>query len=147
MVKATLTIRIAISVMALGICWFVFGVALGIYSRDARGTFLFFFWSLPLFAVGWALVGIPIIAMGNQILRISKVFLGFAGAAAGVLIVLLPTVVLSAISLGSGHFRLDWSYMKGWPVFGAGIGASGMILYSWLLSRAITSDNNPTEHH
>ena len=137
MATAALTIRIASSLEALGLCWFVSGVATGLYIGDARGTFLFFFWSLPFFALGWALIGIPIIAMGNQILRISKTLLGVAGATAGAFVMLLPTWALWAISLGTEHFRLDWAYLKGWPAFGAGIGGSGVILYRWLLSRAI----------
>lgn len=50
---------------------------------------------------------------------------------------LLPAGVLWAISSGTEHFKLDWDYLKGWPAFGAGIGASGVILYVWLLSRAV----------
>jgi hypothetical protein len=137
MENTTLTIRITSSLRALGICWFVSGVALGLYIWDARGSFLFFFWSLPFFVVGWTLVGVPIIAMGNQILRIPKALLGVAGATAGAMVMLLPTLVLWAISLGTQHFKLDWAYLKGWPLFGAGIGGTGVILYSWLLSRAI----------
>jgi hypothetical protein len=137
MVKATLAIRIASSFVALGISWFVSGVASGLYIWDVRGTFLFFLWSLPFFIVGWTLFGIPIIVMGDQILRIPMAFLGVAGAAAGAIVMLLPAFVLWAISLGTQHFRLDWAYLKGWPAFGSGIGASGVILYGWLLSRAI----------
>jgi hypothetical protein len=137
MVNPTLTIRIASSLAALGICWFVSGVATGLYIWDVRGTFLFFFWSLPFFVVGWTLVGIPIIVMGDQILRIPKALLGVAGATAGAMVMVLPTLVLWAISLGTQHFRLDWAYLKGWPAFGAGIGAAGVILYGWLLSRAV----------
>jgi hypothetical protein len=137
MVNPTLTTRIRSSLVALGICWFVSGVASGLYIWDVRGSFLFFFWSLPFFVVGWTLVGIPIIVTGNRILRIPKVLLGVAGATAGAMVMLLPTLVLWAISLGTQHFRLDWAYWKGWPAFGAGIGAAGLILYGWLLSRAV----------
>src|SRR6267154_81213 len=116
MENATLTIHIASSLRALGVCWFVSGVALGFYIWDVRGTLIFFFWSLPFFVVGWILVAIPIIVMGNQILRIPKILLGVAGAAAGAFVILLPTLALWAISLGTEHFRLDWAYLKGWPL-------------------------------
>lgn len=131
----TLTIRIANSLLALAVCWFVSGVASGLRIRDIGATLLFFIWSLPFFAVGWALVGIPIIAMGNRILKIPKILLGAVGAAAGALIMLLPSLVFWA--LGSVNSPMNWAYLKGWPAFGAGIGASGVILYSWLLSREI----------
>jgi hypothetical protein len=135
MVNPTLTVRIASSLAALGVCWFVFGVAFGFYIWDVRGIFLFFLWSLPFFAVGWILVAIPIIVMGNRILRIPKALLVVAGATAGVFVVLLPYLVLGASS-GNQHFRLEWAYLKGLPAFGAGIGATGVILYGWILSRA-----------
>jgi len=137
MVNPSLSVRIARSIGALAICWFVSGVALGLRIWDIRATFLFFFWSLPLFAVGWMLVGIPIIAMGSRILRIPKLLLGIAGAIAGASVILLPTVIGWAISLGTEHFVLNWTYLKGWPAFGAAIGAGGLTLYSWLFSREI----------
>jgi hypothetical protein len=136
MANPTLAIRIASSLAALGVCWFVFGVGFGFYIWDVRGIFLFFFWSLPFFAVGWILVAVPIIIMGKRILRIPKVLLVVAGAAAGVFVMLLPYLVLGAISSGTHHFKLDWAKLKGLPAFGAGIGATGVILYGWLLSRA-----------
>ncbi len=136
MKDAPLVIRVASSLEALGICWFVAGIVFGLFLRDARGFFLFYFWSLPFFAVGWVLVGIPIIVMGNRIVRVPKILLGVAGAIAGALIVLLPTLVLWVTSRGAEHFKLDWDYWRGWPAFGAAIGASGVLVYSWLLARA-----------
>jgi hypothetical protein len=137
MVNVTLPTRIANCIAALGICWFVSGIASGLCYRDARVSFLMFLWSVPFFVAGFVLVGIPIVAIGNRILKIPKILLGLAGAVGGAFVILLPALVLWAGSLGSEHFRLDWAYLKGWPAFGAGIGVSGVILYSWLLSREV----------
>jgi hypothetical protein len=138
MLKPPLLIRIANSIEAIGICWFVSGIASGLRFRDPRISFLFFLWSLPFFAVAWVLVGIPIIAMGNRILRIPPILLGIAGAIAGAFVIIFPFFVLAVISRGTVNFAgWRWSSLKGWPAFGAGIGASGVILYSWLLSREI----------
>jgi hypothetical protein len=138
MLTPTLPIRIANSLEAIGICWVVSGIASGLRFRDPRVSVLFFLWSLPFFAVGWVLVGIPIIAMGNRILRIPKIFLGIAGAIAGAFVILFPIFVVSVISRGTVDFAgWRWSSLKSWPAFGAGIGACAVILYRWLLSRAI----------
>ncbi|MEO8737370.1 MAG: hypothetical protein ABI380_12620 [Edaphobacter sp.] len=137
--SAPLQLRITISVAALAICWFVYGVAFGIYLRDVQGTVAFFIWSLPFFAVGWVLMGIPVIAMGNRILKIPKILLGIAGAVAAVLIILALYFVLAVIAQGTVHLsKWSWSSQTGWPLFGFGsaIGASGAILYAWLFSRA-----------
>src|SRR5260370_42530827 len=75
MANATLTTRIGISLEALFATWFVCGVSTGLHSRDFGISLLFFFWSVPFFAVGWILMGIPIIAMGDLILRIPTIIL------------------------------------------------------------------------
>jgi hypothetical protein len=76
--------------------------------------------------------------MGNRILKIPKIFLGIAGAIAGAFLILFPIVVVSVISRETVAFTgWRWSSLKSWPALGAGIGASGVILYSWLLSREI----------
>jgi len=134
MADIDLTTRIETSFFALAIAWFLSGVAFGIRFWDARACFLFFFWSVPFFAVGWVLLGIPMIAMGTQILKLSHVVLGVSGAIAGLCIMLLPTGWL--IALGAIQFKLDWSILNGWNGFGAAIGAGAMLFYRWLLSRA-----------
>jgi hypothetical protein len=138
MLTPPLLIRIANSIEAIGICWFVSGIASGLRFRDPRVSFLFFLWSLPFLAVGWVLVGIPIIAMGNRILKIPKIFLGIVGAIAGAFIILFPIFVVSVISRGTVDFAgWRWSSLKSWPAFGAAIGACAVSLYRWLLSREI----------
>jgi hypothetical protein len=131
-------IRIANSIEAIGICWFISGIAWGFLYRDPRVAFLFFFWSLPFLALAWVLVGIPLIAMGNRIIRIPKVFLGIGGAIAGTFVMLFFFVAFSVIANGTINLKgFKWSFLKGWPAFAPGIGASVVILYSQLLSREI----------
>lgn len=130
--------RIAISLVALAIAWIVSGVATGWSLKDARAAFAFFLWSIPFFAAAWVVMGLPIIALGDRVLRVPQIVLGISGAAAGTLVMVFPALVVWTISPGSGpHFHWsafrDWSYWKGWPAFGAAIGAGTTILYRWLL--------------
>jgi hypothetical protein len=140
MADVDLTTRIQASLLALAIAWFLSGLALGIRVWDARACFLFFVWSVPFFAVGWILLGIPVIAMGTQILKHSRVVLGLSGAIAGFLVMLLPSTIIWMLTRGAEHFKLDWSFFKGWPGFGAVIGAGAMSSYRWLLSRAVSRE-------
>jgi hypothetical protein len=130
--------RIAISLVALFIAWFVSGVATGWKLGDPRAAFAFCLWSIPFFAVAWVVMGIPIIALGNRILGVPQIILGISGATVGALVIAFPAVIVWTISPGTGqHFNWsafrDWSYWRGWPAFGAAIGAGVTIVYRWLL--------------
>ena len=143
--KATITVRIASSAWALGISWFGGAVVAGLCFGGIEVTTGFLLWSLPFFAAGWLLVGIPIIAMGDRILRIPPLLLGAAGALAGAFVFFLfPWFVGGVISNGAVNFTgFHWSPLN---AFGVLDGASGLILYSWLLSRAVRRDKARTKH-
>lgn len=126
--------RIRISLAALGITWFVSGVGLGLRVGDGVATFAFFLWSIPMFLVGWMILGIPIIAMGDRIDQAPTIVLGIAGAIAGAVVMFLPAMIIWTISPGVEHFNIDLPYLKGWPSFGAAIGGGAAILYRWILS-------------
>jgi hypothetical protein len=144
MTTVTLTTRIGISLVALAVTWLVCGVSAGLRFRDPELALLFFVWSVPFFAVAWIVTGVPIIAMGNLALRIPTVLVALAGALGGVFVLFLPTMLEWARDLtspvpGVTHsIHLPWSYLKGSPAFCALLGACGMVLYRWLLSRVST---------
>jgi len=124
--------RIFASVEALGLCWLVYGAVFGLYLRDAGGMIAFYIWSVPVFVMGWILVGVPVIAMGDRVLKVPRIALGLIGAIAGPLAMLAPFLIFAAIK---DHGRWNWSSAKGNPllIFSSVIGASGLVLYSWFL--------------
>jgi hypothetical protein len=142
MATVTLTTRIQISLVALAATWFVCGIATGLRFRDPAISLLVLFWSVPWFAAGWIFTGVPIIAVGNLALRIPTILLGIAGAMAAVFVLLLLPMlewVMESMSPVPGvthSIDLPWSYVKGWPVFCAVLGAGGTMLYRLLLLRA-----------
>jgi hypothetical protein len=142
MATVTLTTRIGISLVALAVTWLACGASTALRFLDPQIALLFFVWSLPFFAVAWIVAGVPIIAMGNLALRIPTVLVALAGALGGVFVLFLPLMLEWARDLtspvpGVTHsIHLPWSYMKGWPVFCALLGACGTVLYRWLLSQA-----------
>jgi hypothetical protein len=131
---------------ALGICWWVGGIGMGLRFQDPGAAFLFYLWSVPVFGFGWVLFGIPVIALGDRILRVPKLLLGAIGAVAGWVVILAPFFVGWALS-GPGRqpLRINWKYLSSGPVFGAGIGATALMLYVWLLSRAIQKKSRAIE--
>ncbi len=134
--------RIVASLKALGILWCISGIAVGAYFKDLSASFLVFIWSMPYFAAGWILAGIPVIAIGSRVLKIPFFVLGILGATVGFFVILffplleLTIHLLHPVAGVSYGLDLHWSYLAGWPGFCASLGAGGMILYRWLFSRA-----------
>ena len=134
--------RVVASLKALGILWLISGIAISAYYRDLSALFLVFVWSVPLFAAGWVLAGLPLIAIGNRVLKIPVIVLGILGAAAGCFVISLFPLWDWAMHLlhpvAGVRYGLDlrWSYLIGWPAYCAFLGAGGMIMYRWLFSRA-----------
>ena len=127
--------RIWSSLIALAICWFSGGIALGIAIHDLRGIFLFFIWSIPFFAVGWLLVGLPVILLGDRVLRVPVLVMGIAGAFAGFLSYCLPFVVGASILGSNGKFKMDWNSPKAVLLkIAIGIAACALMLYRWMLA-------------
>lgn len=144
MSSVKLSSRIQISLIALAATYIVGSVSVGFRFWDVRIFLMFLFWSLPFFAVAWIVAGVPIVAAGNLVLRIPVIPVVLAGAAAGVLIIMLLPLVdwiryLLWPAPGISHsIDLPWSYLRGWPAFCAALGAGGAALYRWLLSRVIS---------
>jgi hypothetical protein len=143
MSSVKLSTRIQISLIALAAAYITGGVSVGFRFWDLRIFLLFLIWSLPFFAVAWVVAGVPIIAAGNLVVRIPLIVALLAGAAAGVLVLmLLPLLewVKFLICPTPGVIRsidLPRSYLMGWPAFCAALGAVGTIQYRWLLARII----------
>jgi hypothetical protein len=144
MSNAKLSTRIQASLIALAATYIVGGVSVGFRFWDLQISLIFLFWSLPFFAVAWAVAGVPIVAAGNLVLRIPVILVVLAGAAAGVFVLMLPPLVewikfLIWPTPGiSRSISLPWSYWRGWPAFCAALGAGGAALYRWLLSRIVS---------
>jgi hypothetical protein len=69
MAKIALKARIGFSLTAVGVTWLLSSISFGIYARDMRALVAFLIWSVPFFALGWVLVGVPLIAWSDQLSR------------------------------------------------------------------------------
>jgi hypothetical protein len=135
--KIALKARIGFSLTAAGVTWLLSAIAFGIYSRDARALVAFLIWSTPFFALGWVIVGVPLIAWSNQLLWTPgfSLILGTFGALAGGMIMLAPRALARWLSPHSHFVPFSMAELTGWPSLGAAIGAAGTLFYCWLLSR------------
>jgi hypothetical protein len=134
--------RIGLSLTAVGVTWLLSGVAFSIYYRDTRALYVFWIWSVPFFAVGWVIVGIPMIALSYQrpLTPGSSLILGITGALAGGMIMLAPGALARWISPQTHFVPFAWTELTGWPAFGAASGAAGPLFDSWLLSKFVSTD-------
>lgn len=137
MERIALRIRIVVSLIAVGVTWFLSSVAFSLYYRDIRALYAFSIWSIPFFVVGWVFLGIPTIALSAQLLLTPALVLGLGitGAVAGGMIMLAPGAFARWSSPQTHWVPFAWTDLTGWPAFGAAIGAGGLLLYGWLLSR------------
>jgi len=138
--KIALKARIGFSLTAAGVTWLLSAIAFGIYYRDARAFVAFLIWSTPFFALGWVIVGVPLIALSNQLLWMPgfSLILGISGALAGGMIMLAPAALARWLSPQTHFVPFSVAELTGWPSFGAAIGAAGTLFYSWLLSRHVS---------
>lgn len=137
MTKIALKARIGFSLTAVGVTWLLSGIGFSIYCRNVSALVAFLIWSIPFFALGWVIVGIPLIGLCDQIpLKPGfPLILAITGALAGGMIMLAPGALARWISPRSHFVPFSMAELTGWPSFRAGIGATAMLFYSWLLSR------------
>ena len=140
MAKIALKARVGFSLTAVGVTWLLSSIAFGIYGRDARALVAFLIWSVPFFALGWLIVGIPLIAWGDRLPQNPgfTLILGIAGAVAGGMIMLVPGVYVRSVSPASHFMPYTIAELAGWPSLGAAIGATAMLFYAWLVARYVS---------
>jgi len=124
-----------LSIGALGICWFVSGILFALYCWDVGALFLFYMWSVPFFAAGWIVAGIPIIALGSKILRAPKLLLGLSGALAGIFVIFLCYVIFFILTGNRPNPRVNINGLARLLATFAASGAAPVLVYRFLLQR------------
>jgi hypothetical protein len=124
----TSSARALITVRAVCLGWLISGTIFALYMRDMGAFGLWLLWSMLFFIAGWVLVGLPLIAIGDEVLRCPYVLLALAGGVGAILALALPVI-----------FLYTWPRLTigrwGWYVVAAGVGALTTILYRVLLER------------
>jgi len=92
-------------------------------------------WGTGVFATGWILVALPIVALGDKILRIGVIGLPLAAGAGGVFVIELPYLITRVLT---PRIHYIWSVRDlVWPSLAFGAGAFAACVYRMLISRAL----------
>ena len=139
---ATLGDRVSCSLKAVGLIWLVSGVVFVLAIRGPNTVIAWVIWGTAVFVVGWLLVGLPFVALGDTVLRMSAVPLVLAAGAGGVAVAELPNAIIRILEPAT-HFV--WSVRDLiWPGLAFVIAASSAWLYRILLrSRTAITDDKP----
>ena len=96
--------RVLCSFKALSLAWLISGIISTILGRQYLvGSWL---WLIPVFGsfcflAGWVVVGIPIVTLGDRILRMNVLLVMMLTGIGGAVTMLLPTALLLALAIAS----------------------------------------------
>src|SRR6266545_3748143 len=100
--------RVSCSLEALSMAWLLSGIVFAIVVRGPGTISAWLIWGTLFFLAGWMLVGLPIIAFGDRILRMNCPLLMTVAGTGGAVVMLLPVVLTKMLATG-GIYRWSWS--------------------------------------
>ena len=83
-------VRLVCSIQAMTICWGIAGIVFNLVVKGPGTLTAWLIWGSGVCFIWWALVGIPVVAAGNRILRLRPAVLAIAVGLCGVLVMELP---------------------------------------------------------
>ena len=86
--------RLSYATAAVATAWLVSGVIFVTLIRGPGTVAAWLIWGTGIFATAWILVALPIVALGDRILRMGVIGLPLAAGTGGVFVIELPTVLL-----------------------------------------------------
>jgi hypothetical protein len=135
--RQTFLMRVACSLKALGILWLVSGVVFTIIVRGIGVIEAWCIWGTGVFAIGWIVVGLPLISLGERVRRIPCLLLAVMGGLGGALVIDLPGIFVLLIDPRENHANFtSFSALK-WEGIAFTIAAPATVLYQLFLDRAL----------
>ena len=143
--RSSAEMRLECSAQAALFSWLLFGFLYsGITSFLARSLDpigLWLFWGTPFLFLGWIVIGLPLVALGNRICRTNLLLLAIvAGLSGGLLAILLPSV-MDLLLTGAANRAPPWAWnmhdylLWGTPGFLVAVVTAG--IYRSLLQRSL----------
>jgi hypothetical protein len=137
--------RISCSLEALSIAWLISGILFVIVVKGPNTISAWLIWGTFFFLAGWMLVGLPVVALGERILRMSLPLLMLLAGIGGAVVMLLP-IVLTKVLATKGGYRWSWSIGDfGWPGVAFAIAAPTGWLYRKFLKKEVSQGNPALE--
>jgi hypothetical protein len=100
--------RISCSLEALGIAWLISGIVFTIVVKGPNTIPAWLIWGTSFFLAAWVLVGLPVVALGDRILRMNILLLTILAGIGGAVVMLLP-IILTKVLATRGGYRWSWS--------------------------------------
>lgn len=110
--RTTILARTACSFKALAIAWFISGTIFCILVKGPNTVSFWCIWGSAFFALGWLLVGLPLLAFGERIFRVPFVLLIFAGGLGGALVMALPAIIFDYYLSPGAHWKHSFDELK-----------------------------------
>ena len=127
--------RLSYATAAVAAAWLVSGVIFVSLIRGPGTVAAWLIWGTGVFATAWILVALPIVALGDRILRMGVIGLSLAAGTGGVFVIELPYLITRVLTPRTPY---SWSVRDlVWPSLAVGAGAFAGCVYRMLLSRAL----------
>jgi len=137
--------RLTISLKSLGCSWLISGLIFCMIVKGPGTIWAWAIWGSGVFIAGWALIALPIVALGDRLLVVPLAGVTVVGGFAGALLMLSPNL---AVRLASP--RLHWAPFSlqdlTWPSLAFGIAAFATTLYCLLLKKSAGVANHKSGH-
>jgi hypothetical protein len=126
------------SLSAAGIAWLISGSVFVVIVRGPGTISGWLIWGTLFILAGWIIVGLPLVALGDKILRIGRLLVLLIVGMGGALVMELPFFFTRLASTNAGY-RWSWSLGDlGWPTIAFAIAAPTGWLYRKLLQEEST---------
>ena len=129
--------RIEASIKALATTWLIAGVLFCVFVRGPGTVMAWVIWGTGVFLVGWLVIGLPLIAIGDHIMRIPALALAFAGGFSGALLMLSPNLLFRLIQPGAHWAAFSFPDLA-WPGIAFTVAFVAVARYRMFLTRSIS---------
>ena len=120
---------------AASIAWLISGSVFVVVVRGPGTISAWLIWGTLFILAGWVIVGLPFVALGDKIPRMSRLLVMLIAGAGGALVMALPFLFTKLVTTNAGY-RWSWSLGDlGWPSIAFAIAAPAGWLYRKLLQK------------
>ena len=121
---------------AASIAWLISGSVFVVVVRGPGTISAWLIWGTLFILAGWIIVGLPLVALGDKILRIGRLLVMLIAGLGGALVMELP-VIITTLATANAGYRSAWSLRDlFWPTIAFAIAAPTGWLYRKLLQEA-----------
>ena len=134
---STGTNRIGASLKALALTWLIAGVVFCILVRGPGTLIAWVIWGTGVFLVGWLVIALPLIAIGDYAMRLPGWALAFAGGCAGALLMMVPDLLVRSLQPNNNWTAFSFRDLA-WPSVAFPVGFLAVALYRTFLFGSFT---------